>query len=219
MSTTIDRMTRMYGEYLGMAQKLTAEGFTSKAAQKRANLQVTYALECVTKMIREVYLAIPHADRTPEQEGIYWMLPMYPHQLKAGPIREAVAAHMPNAVRFAALLQQVWEMHLAVKDTPVVANKQLDRSAGRAVAGSVPVVEATFQNRGGVLIVSLPDGRSARRITIRPYRYASIVENADGTLALRHCSTVSLDPILAEITREAHYRKAPLMIAKQRGIK
>lgn len=102
--------------------------------------------------------------------------------------------------------------------TSVAPRSYTKRDAGHAVAADVPVVGARFRNRGGILVITLPDGRQVKRVTIRPYKWASISERKgrDGkpVLYVRFVSTVGIEPVRAEIAREVGYRVAPLMIAQ-----
>lgn len=110
------------------------------------------------------------------------------------------------------------KLPLAVFTSAAPKRSYTSRSEGNAVADAVPVVGARFRNQGGVLVVTLPDGRQVKRVTIRPYKWVSIAERLGRSgqieLYIRHVSTVSAEPIRQEIAREVRYRVPPLMIAK-----
>lgn len=203
------------------ARALLALGFATKAAQKRAIDQVSMALDCVKRCVQNVYLQIPHDERTEAQGIIYFQFPMYPHQLKALPMVSKIAVSLPAANKYAALLPEVQEVYEAIKgaelDPTAPGRTHISRSAGHAEADAVQVVGARFRNQGGVLVVTLPDGRQVKRVTIRPYKWVSIAErkgrSGELELFIRHASTVGIDTIRNEIARETRYRRAPLMIA------
>lgn len=206
-----------FDRHMQNAKDLLAAGFTSKAAQTRANAQVTYALDAVNTEIRNIILACraPGSNEMarPEHHGIYWNLPMYPHQIKAEPTISAIYKHLPEAAGVAESLRAVWSLHCQVKSAPIAAKPAVTPYSKTAVETMhMPLIHAEFKHTKTRLIVMMPNGQRCTRCTTHPYKYVAIATKSNGDMIIVTASTVSLEQLRTQAAHHQRFWGKPLTL-------
>jgi hypothetical protein len=111
-------MARTVEFYIDRANAMFEAGFTSKAGQRNALDDLNRAHDLMCRAIQELYLAIPHANRTEAQTNVYWGLADL-HVWKAKH-SALVLDTFPEARPFVEQIEALVELRLAIKAAEVV---------------------------------------------------------------------------------------------------
>lgn len=121
--------------YIERATKAFEAGFTSKAGQKEALSDVGRAYEILKGEIQNLYLEIPHAERTEAQENVYWGMPDL-HNWKAKHAELATSV-FPQSAEQVRQIEDLVNLRAAIKSAEVVKVERKENERATAIVKSI----------------------------------------------------------------------------------